>query len=270
MSEGIKLNRSVSLPLLIFYGVGTIVGGGFYALVGKVSGEAGLYAPIALAIAGTFALLTGLSFSELVSRFPVSAGEVRYVSEGFKRNWIAQLTGTLVILTGIVSAAALAVATVGFLQDFINVPAAPAICLLVIAMGAVAAWGIGQSVFLVAVITVIEVGALIYVVAVAEGELSELTTTWRTFLPSLDGDVWVGIFSAAFLAFYAFIGFEDLVNIAEEAKAPRRNMPIAIIVSVILSTSIYVLVSLAALLSVPPEQLAASNTPVAEIVRGHS
>ena len=102
MSEPTQLKRSITLPFLIFYGLGTIVGGGFYALIGKVSGEAGLFAPVALGIAGLFALLTGLSFTELVSRYPVSAGEVRYVSEGFRRTWIAQLTGVLVILTGIV------------------------------------------------------------------------------------------------------------------------------------------------------------------------
>ena len=234
-----------------------------------MSGEAGLFAPVALGVAGLFALLTGLSFTELVSRYPVSAGEVRYVSEGFKRTWIAQLTGVLVILTGIVSAAALAVATVGFLQDFVAVPEAPAIFLLVVAMGAIAGWGIGQSMILIAAITIIEVGALVYAVAVAEGELSQLAVEWREFVPPMDADIWVGIFSAAFLAFYAFIGFEDMVNIAEEAKDPRRALPIAIVVSVVLSTVIYVLVSLAALLSVPPAQLAVSNTPVAEMVRGH-
>ena len=205
MSEPTQLKRSITLPFLIFYGLGTIVGGGFYALIGKVSGEAGLFAPVALGVAGLFALLTGLSFTELVSRYPVSAGEVRYVSEGFKRTWIAQITGVLVILTGIVSAAALAVATVGFLQDFVAVPEAPAIFLLVLAMGAIAGWGIGQSMVLIAVITIIEVGALIYAVAVAEGELSQLAVEWRQFVPPMDADVWVGIFSAAFLAFYAFI-----------------------------------------------------------------
>ena len=269
MTTPAQLKRSISLPFLIFYGLGTIVGGGFYALIGKVSGEAGLYAPVALGLAGLFALIAGLSFTELVSRYPVSAGEVRYVSEGFKRTWIAQLTGLLVILTGIVSAAALAVATVGFLRDFVLVPEVPAIILLVVAMGAIAGWGIGQSMLLIAAITIIEVGALVYAVVVADGEFSQLTVRWREFVPPMQADIWLGIFSASFLAFYAFIGFEDMVNIAEEAKDPRSNVPIAIVVSVVLSTLIYVLVSLVALLSVPPAQLAASNTPVAEMVRSH-
>lgn len=269
MSEPIKLKRSVTLPLLILYGLGTMVGGGFYALVGKVAGEAGLYAPIALALSGIFALLTGLSFTELVSRFPVSAGEVRYVSAGFKQPWLAKMAGGLVILTGIVSAAALSVATIGFLQDFVQVPEKLGIILLVLAMGGVAAWGIGKSVIVVAVITVIEVGALIYAAVVAEGEFSQLTQNWREFVPPPENDVWIGIFAASFLAFYAFIGFEDMVNIAEEVKDARKTVPIAIVVSVLLTMVIYVLVSLVAVLSVPPAQLASSNTPVAEMVKNH-
>lgn len=270
MSETSKLKRSVTLPFLILYGLGTMVGGGFYALVGKVAGEAGLFAPIAMALSGMFALLTGFSYAELVSRFPVSAGEVRYVHKGFNRVFVAKITGALVILTGIVSAAALAVATIGFLQDFVQVPEKLAIALLVLAMGCIASWGIGQSVAVVTAITVIEVGALIYAASVAEGELGELAQNWRQFIPPLDGDIWMGIFSAAFLAFYAFIGFEDMVNIAAEVKDARRAVPIAIIVSVVATILLYIVVSLVALLSVPPEQLAASNTPVAEMVKGHS
>ena len=270
MPETMKLKRSVTLPFLILYGLGTMVGGGFYALVGKVAGEAGLYAPVALALSGCFALLTGLSFAELVSRFPVSAGEVRYVSAGFSRPLISKTTGGLVILTGIVSSAALSVATIGFLQDFIAVPEKLGIVLLVLAMGGIAVWGIGQSVIVVTTITVVEVGALIYVVLVADGEISTLAQTWRDFVPALEEDVWVGIFAAAFLAFYAFIGFEDMVNIAEEAKDARRTVPIAIVVSVLITLALYVLVSLVALLSVPPAQLAASNTPVAEMVEGNN
>lgn len=119
MEQDIKLKRSITLPFLILYGLGTMVGGGFYALLGKVSGEAGLWTPIALGFSGLLALLNGFSFAELSSRFPVSAGEAAYVKEGFGRQWLSNTVGWLVILTGVVSAATLAVATIGFLQDFI-------------------------------------------------------------------------------------------------------------------------------------------------------
>lgn len=269
MSERTKLKRSVTLPFLILYGLGTMVGGGFYALVGKVAGEAGLLAPVALLCSGLFALLTGLSFAELVSRYPVSAGPVRYIREGFGWSALASVTGVLMMLTGIVSAAALAVATIGFLEDFVAVPDKPAIAVLVLGMGAVAAWGIGKSVAVVTVITVIEVAALIYAALVAEADLTQLTQRWRDFVPALEGEIWIGIFAGAFLAFYSFIGFEDVATMAEEVKNVRTSLPLAIIISVLLTILLYMVVSLVAVMSVPPPQLAASNTPIAAMVGGH-
>lgn len=263
------LNRVINLPLLIMYGLGTMVGGGFYALLGKVAGECGMLAPLALGLSGLFALLPGLGFAELASRYPVSAGEARYVAEGFKHWLLPRLTGGLVILTGVVSAAALSVATIGFLQDFVAIPAKLGILLLVVGMGAVAAWGVGESVGLVTTITLIEVGALVYVVFVADWEPQRLLDAWRHALPNLDGALWISIFSASFLAFYAFIGFEDMVNMAEEVKQPRRTTPIAIIVSIFAATLLYVIVSAVAVTSVSPSQLAASRTPLAEVVKGH-
>jgi amino acid transporter len=170
------------------------------------------------------------------------------------------------ILTGIVSAAALAVATIGFLQDFVAVPEKTAIALLVVAMGAVAAWGIGKSVAVVTVITVIEVGALVYAAVVAEADLVDVARQWRDFTPPLAGQAWGGIFGGAFLAFYAFIGFEDMVTMAEEVKDVRRALPRAIVISVLLTILLYVVVSMIALASIGPARLAASNTPVATMV----
>jgi amino acid transporter len=247
-----------------------MVGGGFYALVGKVAGEAGLLAPLALLFSGLFALLTGLSFAELVSRYPVSAGPVRYIQEGFRREALATLVGVLMIMTGTVSAAALAVATIGFLQDFVAVQQELAIVLLVLAMGSVAAWGIGKSVAVVTVITVIEVAALIYAILVADANLSDITHRWRDFIPPVQSEIWIGIFAGAFLAFYSFIGFEDMATMAEEVKNVRTALPLAIIISVLLTILLYMVVSLVAVMSVSPAHLAETNTPIAAMVAGHS
>lgn len=269
MSEPGKLKRTITLPYLILYGLGTMVGGGFFALVGKVAGEAGYFAPLALGLSGLLALFTGLSFAELASRFPVAAGEVRYISAGFGSPWLSRLTGMLVMATGIVSAATLAVATTGFLQDLVQVPEKPTVLFLVLVMGGIAIWGISESVAVVTSFTVIGVGALVYATFVAEGEFAQLADSWQQFVPSMDGGIWMGIFAGAFLAFYSFIGFEDMINVAEEVKDVRRTLPIAVVVSVILTILLYLLVSLIALLSVSPDRLAASSTPLAEMVEGH-
>ena len=268
MNTQVKLKRSISLPFLILYGLGTMIGGGFYALIGKVAGETGMYLPIALFLSGLLALVTSFSFSELSSRYPVSAGEARYVKEAFNRQALATSVGWLVILTGIVSAAALSVATIGFLQDYFQINEKLGITLLVLGMGLIAAWGIGKSVAVVVVITVIEVGALLYAGYAADAGLSDVIGNWRVYIPPMDKTVWLGIFSGAFLAFYAFIGFEDMVNMAEEVKDVRHVLPIAITVSVLLTIFFYMLVGTIAISSVPPAQLAQSNTPVVEMVQG--
>lgn len=267
-TEPTSLRRFISLPLLVLYGVGTMVGGGFYALLGRVAGEAGMATPFALILTGMLALVSAASFAELASRYPVSAGEVRYVRMGFGRADLAALTGALVILTGIVSAATLSIATIGFLRDLADINETIGIALLVIGMGAVAAWGVGQSVRLVAAITIIEVGALVIVAVLAGDSLGDLPDRRRELLPDGSWAAWTGIFSGAFLAFYAFIGFEDMVNMAEEVKRPRRNLPIAILLAVVITGLVYLTISTIAVLAVPPAELAESRTPLAEVVGG--
>lgn len=267
--EPAGLKRSISLTFIIFYGLGTMVGGGIYALVGKVSGISGMLAPFALLMAGIVAMISAFSFSELSARLPYSAGEAVYTQAAFNRKWLSGLVGWMVIATGVVSAATLSVATIGFLQDFVAVPELFAIAALVLVMGAIAAWGVGESVMLVAIITVIEVGALLFIIAISGNSLADLPARWPELIPSWSLADFQMIFFAGFIAFYAFIGFEDMVNMAEEVKDVRRNMPIAIITCMVVTTLIYMLVTLVAILKVPPEQLATANTPFALVVKEH-
>ena len=264
-----KLNRSISLPMLILYGLGTMIGGGFYALLGEIAEEAGLFMPLAFLLSGGLAFISATSFAELSSRFPFSAGEARYTLEGFSSKNFSTLVGWLVIVTGIVSAATITVATAGFIQDFIAVSQTLTILFLVLGMGIIAGWGIGKSVAFVAVISVIQIGALVYIVFVAGDSLQALPSRWTELFIPTSSTVWLGVFSGAFLGFYAFIGFEDMVNMAEEVKDVRKNLPIAILVSIVLTTLIYIVVSTIAVLTVSPQMLSSSNTPVAEILRGH-
>ena len=178
------------------------------------------------------------------------------------------VVGWMVVLTGIVSAAALSVASIGFLKVFVEVPMTLGIAGLILGMAVVSVSGIGQSVGVVALITVIELGALIYAMFVADADLKGVVENWRTFVPPMDLNVWGGIFSAAFLALYAFIGFEDMVNIAEEVQDVRRTLPVAIGVSVSLTILLYVSVSTIAVSSIPPAQLAQSPTPIAALASG--
>ncbi len=265
MSAQPELKRTLSLPLITFYGLGTILGAGIYVLVGKVAGLAGMYAPAAFLVAALLAALTGIAYAELCARFPKSAGEAVYVQNGFGVRALSVLTGFLIVLTGIVSAATIANGFVGYLHVFVAAPDALVITLLVLALGALAAWGIAESVIAAAAITLVETGGLLLILFVAGDSLAALPERLPELMPPPEAGAWQGILLGAFLAFYAFIGFEDMVNVAEEVKDPTRLLPRAILIAIGVSAVLYLLVSLVAVLALPVADLAGSSAPLALI-----
>jgi amino acid transporter len=265
-----SLKRSLSLPLLTFYGLGTIIGAGIYVLIGAVAGKAGLYAPISFVLAAIIAGFTAFSYAELSSRLPRSAGEALYIQEAFHIRWLSRTTGWSVVTIGIVSSATIANGFVGYLDAFIGVPAWLAVAVLVIAMGLIAGWGISESVWLATVITLIEIGGLLYVIVLGGEALMQLPSRWSELIPPLDSAAWGGILVGAFLAFYAFIGFEDMVNVAEEVNDAPRILPRAIVLALVISTLCYLSIAVVSVLAVPIEQLAASEAPLAAVIKSSS
>lgn len=264
------LKRSLNLPLLTLYGLGTILGAGIYVLVGKVAGIAGMYTPFAFLLAAVLAAFTGYSYARLSVRFPRSAGEALYVSRAFSNATLSSAVGWMVILTGTVSAATIASGFVGYLSEFIVVPDFWASTVLIVMICALACWGITESVSVAAIITTIEVVGLLLVLWVLGDEFSKISELGSQLLPPLDKSIWVTIFLGAFLAFYAFIGFEDMVNVTEEVINPTRTMPLAILGALTLSSALYILVSLAAVLTLPLDELSASDSPMVSLLEGHN
>ncbi|MBB5211201.1 APC family permease [Microbulbifer hydrolyticus] len=264
MSDKVTLKRSLSLPATSFYGIGTIIGAGIYALIGKVGGEAGVSLPYAFLLAGIIAGFTALSYAELSSRYPQSAGSAAYIFQAWQRRWFAQLVGVLVAITGIVSAATIANGFVGYLELFIQVPEYLAISVLIIVLGLIALWGINESALTVTLITLIEVGGLLFVIFVSRE--APAVQEWQQVLAIPDMSAWPGLLVGSFLAFYAFIGFEDMVNIAEEVKNPRRTLPRAILIAIVVSTLLYMLVAAIAVRTVATDELAQSGAPLAALV----
>ena len=265
--QSVSLKRSITLPMFTFYGLGTIVGGGFYALVGKVSAEAGMYAPVSMLLASALALLSAMSYAELSARFPSSAGTPRYVHEAFQKNWLSIIIGWLVVITGVVSAATLVNAFVGFFSDLVEIPRILGITLTVVILGGIAMWGIRESVAIAVVITILEIGGLLYVLFAAGDTLLDTPHRVLETIPPLTLDAWLGIGFGAFLIFYAFIGFEDMVTLAEELENPQRNMPLGILLAIIFTAILYVSVSLVLVLSLTQDVLVNSNTPLARMIQ---
>ncbi len=263
MNQPVQLKRGLSLWLLVFYGLGNILGAGIYVLVGKVAGSAGLFAPVAFFTASLVAMFTALSYAELAARYPLSAGEAVYVQEGLGLPALSVVVGLLIVLMGAVSAATIARGFVGYLDILFELPDALVISLLVVILWATATWGIVESVSIAALLTVIELAGLILVLAVAGDNLSDIPGRLPELVPPPEPVVWQGILFGAFLAFYAFVGFEDMVNVAEEVRNPVRNVPLAILLALGIATLLYAAVSLTAVLTVLPEDLSASDAPLA-------
>lgn len=255
-----SLHRTVSEPLLVLYGVGTMLGAGIYALIGEVVGSAGVFAPAAFIVAAAIAGLTATSFAEFSTRYPKSAGEAVYVAAGFSNRFLPLVVGLLIVASGIVSSGVMFRGFVGYAGAFADFPELFGFAVLAVIVGGVAVWGIAQSLIAIAVITILETGALIAVVALGFG--ADIVVQPPV---GLESSSVVGVLSGAVLAFYAFIGFEDMVNIAEEVKNPRRAMPRAIFISFAVTTILYVAVSWVAIRTTPIDALAQSSAPMALI-----
>ena len=259
------LKRSLTLPLITLYGLGTTVGAGIYALLGKVAGEAGVLVPFSFLLAAALAAFTACSFAELSSRLPKSAGEAIYVREGFNAPRLALVVGLLVAASGIVSAAAIANGAVGYLHEFMDLPREFLIPVIVLILGALAAWGISESVVMAGVFTVVELFGLGLVVWAAHESFGNFPDWAAEVGPSFAVGGGFGVIAGAYLAFYAFLGFEDMVNVAEEVKEVRRNLPTAILLTLGATAVVYFVVALAAVLALPLGELAESAAPLALI-----
>jgi len=260
------LKKSLSLSMLIFYGVGTILGLGIYVLLGKIAGEAGMMAPFAFLFAAIIAGFTGVSYGELSARIPKSAGEVNYVDRAFHKKYLSMFVGWMIILSAIISTATVVNGYVGYVHVFIEIPDYLIISGLVIILGGIAIWGISESAVTITIITCIELLGIFIVIFISGDNLAALPERWNEMVPLASFNDWEKVFMGAFLAFFTFIGFQDMVNVAEEAKNPKKDMPRAIIISLAILTFLYLLVSTISGLGLTPAELDQSDAPLADVL----
>ncbi|GKY87117.1 APC family permease [Sinisalibacter aestuarii] len=260
MSETLK--KSLGTPLLTLYGIGIMVGAGIYVLVGHAAGAAGIWAPVAFLVAGLIAVPSALSYAALSAAIPEAAGDSAYVEKGLRQHWLAMLVGWINIAAGVVGGAAVLRGGVGYLQALLAVPPAAAIIGLGVALTLLAVFGVVESLTFAALLTLVEVAGLLMVGWA--GAVAVPTEGWSEALASGPPPLALaGLVAATVFAFFAFLGFDDLVNMAEEARDPVRSMPRAILVALLVTALLYALVTLAALRAVPVEALGASERPLA-------
>ena len=223
-----KLKRRVSLFALTVYGVGNVLGAGIYSLIGEVVGITGNLSWLAFIIASITGALTGLSYAELSAIYPKSAAEFVYTEEAFKKRIVSFILGWIIIFSGILSAATVALAFGGYLSGLNGIPSKYLniifAIILVVILSVVNLIGIKTSTRTNIIFTLIEASGLIIIIIIG---IPSIGTVDYFALPP--ASTFTAVFSSVALIFFAYIGFEDIANIAEEVKEPHKNLPKAII-----------------------------------------
>ena len=241
-----ELRRVLTFWPLVLYGLGVIVGAGIYVALGTVIARAGAAAPFSFIVAGAAAALTGLSCAELASRFPDAAGSAAYVEFGFESRRIGAITGLAVTSAVAVATASIARGAIYYLRELAPLPDAVLTTGLIVALTAVAISGVRLAVGFGAAVAVIEIGGLI--AAVIAGILAAAPQIHFVGMLPVTFRQMRGAIAGSFVAFFAFIGFETLANMAEEVTDPTHTVPRGILAAVAVSVVLYVAVAFAAVL----------------------
>ncbi len=259
-----RLVRSLTLGHAVLYGLGVTIGAGIYVLVGVAAGRSGMNAPLAFIGAAIVMAFSAASFAELGTRMPVSASEAAYIQAAFARRWFSLGTGLLVVAGATISAATISVGSAGYFSVFLPFSPVTIICGVVLAMGAVACLATVQSVTFAGIMTVVEVGGLMLIIGAGFLQGSDVVLRLPELLPPAgERAPWIGLAGTTLIAVFAFIGFEHLVNVAEELKRPNFTLPRALFITLGVTALFYALVTWIAVTAVPPAELARSAAPLA-------
>ncbi len=262
------LRRAIGRNTLLIFVIGDILGAGIYALVGEVGGRVGGAIWAAFLLALVLAALTATAYAELVTKYPQAAGAALYANKAFKRPFLTFMVAFAVMASGLTSAATLARAFGGdYLAEFVSLPTALVAAGVLLALAAINARGIAESVRVNVGLTLVEITGLVLVVVIGAAALLDGVGEPARALEIKDGEALVpAVMAGAGLAFYALIGFEDSVNVAEETREPR-GYPRALFGGLLVAGVIYLLVTTVASMAVATDTLAGSSGPLLEVVQ---
>jgi len=242
------------------YGVGLILGAGIYVLIGEAAGFTGNSMWISFSLGAIVATFAGLSYAELTALFPKAAAEYVFVKNAFKSEFIGFIIGWLTAITSMIVGATVALGFGGYFAQFLDIPITIAAITLLGILSLVSFIGIKQSAWLntiFALVTITGLGIIIFL-----GFTIENAEPVDYF--EMPNGI-TGITLAFVLIFFAFIGFEDMANVAEEVKKPKKTLPRAIILSILITAIIYILVSLSSVRVLDWEDLSQSSAPLADV-----
>lgn len=264
------LSRNIGLVALTLYGVGDILGAGIYGLVGKAAGQMGNAVWLAFLASMVAAGLTGLSYASLGSRYPKAGGASYITLRAYNKAWLAYGIGLAVLASGLTSMATATRVFSGYFQGLLggNIPLPILIIGFSLALAFVVFWGIREAMWANALCTVIELAGLGLVIFFGARFIGGVNYLDATTLTNPTGEIGPAlILTGAVLTFYSFVGFEDILNVAEEVKDPQRTLPLGLIAAVAISSVIYIAISVVAISVIPAGDLASSNQPLVDVVR---
>ncbi len=260
------LRRSIGPLQLFAYTLGGMLGAGIYGLVGRAAGQLGAAVWLGFIVAMVAALLTGLSYASLGSRYPRAGGAAYITHRTFYRPLLTWMVGLAVMMSGLTSVATQSRVVAENLLRLFDAPAVPPVAIslgFLLLVAGVVFRGIRESMWMNIFCTVVEASGLLLVIAVGASWWGS-TDLFET--PSPEGISASLLLQGAILTFFSFIGFEDTLNVAEECRDPQRTVPIGIVSAMIAATLLYIAVAVTAVSVVPWRELAAAPGPLAEVM----
>ncbi|CAN5162192.1 APC family permease [soil metagenome] len=253
------LKKELNLFEVTLYGVGIILGAGIYALIGQGAGLTGNSLWLSFVIGAVVASFTGLSYAELATIFPRAAAEYLYVTKAFGSRLLAFLIGWLHLLTATATVAVVSLGFSGYLSALLGTPILLTAIILISILSFINYLGIKQSSRVNVLFTLIEISGLILIILLSLTNVRHVISI--NYFQMNNGTQ--GLLAAAALVFFAYIGFEDIANVAEETKNAKRVLAKAFILAVAITTVLYILTAVAAVSLVSPDALNASKSPLA-------
>ncbi|MCK0172566.1 APC family permease [Mycolicibacterium sp. F2034L] len=277
VTEQPALKRVMGPGLLLLFIVGDILGTGVYALTGQVAGEVGGAAWLPFLLAFAIATVTAFSYLELVTKYPQAAGAALYAHKAFGIHFVTFLVAFIVMCSGITSASTASQAFasnlikgIGKDEQWGKLAVAIIALSFMAVLAAINLRGVSESVKLNVGLTVIEITGLAMVIGVGlwaftqggDVDFSRVVV----FESAEDKNILLAVTAATSLAFFAMVGFEDSVNMAEETKDPTRIFPRVLLSGLGIAGVVYILVSIIAVALVPIGELRETSTPLVSVV----
>jgi amino acid transporter len=256
-SHAPELARRMGLGALIIYGVGNMLGAGIYGLIGVAARDMGNMIWLAFLASMIAAMCTGLSYASLGSRYPRAAGAAYVTHRAFRLSMLSYVLGLALVASGLISMGASSRVFADYFQNYVDAPSWIIVIAFIGVLTLVNFWGIRESTWMNLICTLAEVSGLALVIVVGARYWGSADLLDARSVNNPGGELTIAfVLNGAVLTFYAFIGFEDMINVTEEVKDVRRTFPRGVVIAVLITTLVYMAVGITAVSVVPSAQLA--------------